>query len=141
MELKDTVKLMTSADYKERFCAEYEQTSIRYKKLLSMLTKFHEGTLDFVPKCPVELLERQEAAMCKYLEVLLERAEVEGIDLSGRCCETCKYYNERKDFLFRCEAAHSDTQTYDCYQPKEQEKQEDADKPSYITAYVPRKTK
>lgn len=32
MELKDTIKLMTSEDYKERFAAEYLQTKIRYEK-------------------------------------------------------------------------------------------------------------
>lgn len=33
MELKDTVEMMNSADYKERFKAEYQQVVIRYKKL------------------------------------------------------------------------------------------------------------
>ena len=32
-ELKDTITGMQSADYKERFIAEYEQTKIRYEKL------------------------------------------------------------------------------------------------------------
>ena len=32
MELKDTIELMNSADYKERFKAEYFQTKIRYEK-------------------------------------------------------------------------------------------------------------
>lgn len=138
MELKDTIALMTSADYQKRFRAEFEQTSIRYEKLQAMIAKYKVGALDFVPKCSVELLERQALYMHNYLAVLEERAEIEGVDLSGRDCKTCRYYNERKDFLFRCEAAHSDTQTLDCYQPKEPE---DDDKPGYITAYVPRKTK
>ena len=33
MELKDTIDLMTSDDYKDRFKAEYYQTKIRYNKL------------------------------------------------------------------------------------------------------------
>ena len=33
MELKDTIDLMTSEDYKDRFKAEYYQTKIRYDKL------------------------------------------------------------------------------------------------------------
>ena len=33
MELKDTIDLMRSEDYKERFTAEYHQLIIRYKKL------------------------------------------------------------------------------------------------------------
>ena len=31
--LKDTVELMNSTDYKERFIAEYKQLAIRYKGL------------------------------------------------------------------------------------------------------------
>lgn len=33
IELKDTVGLMKSSDYKERFIAEYTQVKIRYEKL------------------------------------------------------------------------------------------------------------
>ena len=32
MELKDTIELMSSADWKDRFIAEYLQTKIRYEK-------------------------------------------------------------------------------------------------------------
>lgn len=32
MELKDTVEMMGSVDYKERFKAEYLQAKIRYEK-------------------------------------------------------------------------------------------------------------
>ena len=141
MELKDTIELMTSADYKKRFRAEYEQTRIRYEKLSKMVCKYCKGQLNFTPTCPIELLIHQRDIMENYLNVLEERAKIEHIGLSDRSCETCKYYNERKDFLFRCEAAHSDTQTLDCYQPKEQEKQEYGDKPDCLVALVPRKTK
>ena len=37
MELKDTIELMNSNDYKERFKAEYLQAKIRYDKLEKML--------------------------------------------------------------------------------------------------------
>ena len=40
MELKDTVQMMNSADYKERFKAEYFQVVIRFKKLKAMLEKW-----------------------------------------------------------------------------------------------------
>ena len=43
MELKDTVALMASADYKERFKAEYYQLVIRFKKLQTMLEKWDKG--------------------------------------------------------------------------------------------------
>ena len=39
MELKDTIELMQSEDYKDRFKAEYFQLKIRYDKLKAMLEK------------------------------------------------------------------------------------------------------
>lgn len=39
MRLKDTVEMMNSTDYKERFKAEYHQVVIRYQKLKAMLEK------------------------------------------------------------------------------------------------------
>ena len=51
MTLNDTVTMMDSADYKERFRAEYYQLVIRYKKLLAMLDKWDTGELNFEPTC------------------------------------------------------------------------------------------
>lgn len=82
MELKDTVDLMNSEDYNDRFKAEYFQTKIRYNKLHKMLVKRAAGTLDFEPKCSVALLTEQKRYMGEYLRVLETRAEIEGIDLS-----------------------------------------------------------
>ena len=81
LELKDTVELMLSSDYKERFLAEYYQTKSRYEKLHKMIVKHDSGMLQFKPSCRVELLKEQAAAMGKYLFVLEVRAEIEGIDL------------------------------------------------------------
>lgn len=39
MELKDTIELMNSEDYKERFKDECYQTKIRYDKLHNMIIK------------------------------------------------------------------------------------------------------
>ena len=82
MELKNTVELMNSADYKERFKAEYCQTKIRYDKLHKMIVKYEAGNLDFEPTCPIDLLKRQAGAMGQYLYCLEVRAEIEKIDLS-----------------------------------------------------------
>lgn len=82
MELKDTIKMMNSADYKERFRAEYWQTKIRYEKLHRMTVKYEAGTLNFTPDCSLPLLKEQKAAMGNYLHCLEVRAEVEKIDLS-----------------------------------------------------------
>ena len=81
MELKDTVSLMTSEDYKDRFKAEYLQTKIRYEKLSNMLIKYEAGTLNFTPTCTIEKLEDQLYYMNEYLRALRIRAEIENIDL------------------------------------------------------------
>ena len=81
MELKDTVELMLSSDYKERFKAEYYLTLIRYHKLRAMLKGYREGTLTFTPKCPFEILNNQFLFMQSYLVCLNRRAKIEGIEL------------------------------------------------------------
>lgn len=81
MELKDTIELMNSSDYKERFKAEYWQTKIRYEKLHHMIVKYESGTLEFTPTCPIELLKDQKMHMGKYLYDLEVRAELEGVKL------------------------------------------------------------
>lgn len=83
MELKDTIEMMTSADYKERFKAEYWQTKIRYQKLHNMCVKYRASTLDFTPSCSLVLLETQKQHMGQYLNALEIRAQIEGIDLEG----------------------------------------------------------
>lgn len=80
-ELKDTVELMNSEDYKDRFKAEYLQTKIRYDKLHKMLVKYEAGKLDFKPTCPINVLVTQKNYMGNYLKQLEIRAEIEDIDL------------------------------------------------------------
>jgi hypothetical protein len=82
MELKDTIKLMESNDYKDRMKAEYWQTKIRYEKLHKTLVKFDAGTLSFEPT-DIIVLRDQAEAMGHYLYTLEVRAEMEGVDLSG----------------------------------------------------------
>lgn len=81
MELKDTISLMQSDDYKDRFKAEYLQTKIRYDKLHKMLIKLDAGTLDFKPTCSKIVLLEQKRHMGEYIRSLQLRAEIEGIDL------------------------------------------------------------
>ena len=50
MELKDTIELMNSEDYRERFKAEYYQVKIRYEKLNKMIIKCEAGNLKFENK-------------------------------------------------------------------------------------------
>ena len=81
MELKNTIELMNSEDYKDRFKAEYYQTKIRYNKLHKMVIKYEAGTLDFTPSCNIDLLREQKRYMGQYLYCLEVRAEIEGIEL------------------------------------------------------------
>ena len=81
MDLKDTIEMMQSDDFKERFRAEYFQTKIRYEKLHKMLVKYEAGTLNFEHKCSIDLLAKQASFMGNYLKTLEIRAEIEGIDL------------------------------------------------------------
>lgn len=80
-ELKDTVEMMNSEDYKERFKAEYYQLRIRYTKLKDMLRKWDNGELDFVPTCSRSLYDIQVKAMKDYLSVLEARSDIERIGM------------------------------------------------------------
>ena len=82
MKLNETVEMMNSDDYKERFIAEYTQLKIRMEGLAGMLVKMENNTLSFTPKCSYDLLNGQLNAMNLYAEYLIERAEIENIDLS-----------------------------------------------------------
>lgn len=81
MELNETVKMMESVDYKERFKAEYLQLKIRMTGLSNMLKKYREGTLTFKPSCSYGLLNGQFKAMQMYASHLEERAVIENIEL------------------------------------------------------------
>lgn len=85
MELKETVELMNSEDYKERFVAEYRQVKIRHEKLKNFCNKIEVETMlgKEVTKhdCPLELLREQQKYMGLYLSVLEKRALIENIVL------------------------------------------------------------
>lgn len=85
--------MMNSADYKERFKAEYYQTKIRYEKLKAFNNKidaskttnvqWNTGKKVKMPKhdCPDDLLREQQRIMGEYLHILEVRAVIEGIEL------------------------------------------------------------
>lgn len=81
LDLKQTIPLMQSEDYKERFIAEWAQTRIRIAKLDRMLQRHYSGTLDFEPTCPIILLEKQLLAMKQYADMLEVRAAIENVEL------------------------------------------------------------
>ncbi len=82
--LEDTANMMCSANYAERFKAEYYQLAIRLVKLEAMLNNWKNGKLDFIPKCSTETYEEQIRSMKDYLSALNKRADVENIDLEWR---------------------------------------------------------
>ncbi len=81
MELRDTVEMINSADYKKRFRAEYQQNVIRYQKLVAMLEKWDKEELKFEPVCPRSTYNMQIKAMTDYIAVPEARAVMEGISL------------------------------------------------------------
>lgn len=80
-KLPATAVGMMSADYKERFKAEYKQLMIRFEGLKGMLKKWDEGTLSFETTCPRSTYNMQIKAMADYMAVLEARAVIENIDL------------------------------------------------------------
>ena len=87
MKLSDTVAMMNSDDYRERFRAEYFQLLIRHHKLLDMCQKWDSGKLDFKPTCSREIYSEQSALMSKLLNLMQKRAKIEGIDIDVRNIE------------------------------------------------------
>lgn len=87
MELKDTIAMMTSEDYKDRFKAEYHQTKTRYEKLKAFNNRIEaafrsDGRVkEPVHDCSFDLLKEQQSLMGNYLHVLEVRAVIEGIEL------------------------------------------------------------
>ena len=79
MELKDTVEMMLSNDYKERFKAEYWQLKIRHDKLQKMVDNWEK--LDFTPTCSYSTYVCQLLAMEDYMGLLKSRAEQEEVEL------------------------------------------------------------
>ena len=84
---KKTVEGMLSANYKERFIAEYQQSKIRYEKLKAFNTKIEAareiGAVEPEHDCPYELLRDQQRIMGDYLHVLEIRSVIEGVDLTS----------------------------------------------------------
>ena len=81
MELKDTIELMSSADWKDRFIAEYLQTKIRYEKLHKLIVRREVGKIEFNTPIPLESWNEQAYYMGMYLHELEKQAVIHGIEL------------------------------------------------------------
>ena len=69
-------------DYKIRMIKEFQELAERYDRLTDMLFDYRHDKLEFVPACSYELLATQQSIMMSYMNVLRERARIEGVDLS-----------------------------------------------------------
>lgn len=68
MDLKDTVDLMLSDNYRDRLKAEYLQAKIRYDKLFNKLCEEHDEY-----SRQTAMFERQLDVMREYINVLEDR--------------------------------------------------------------------
>ena len=80
-ELAKTCELMMSPDYKERFKGEYVQLKNRLESLQRMIDAWDNGKLDFKPTCPRSLYEEQIKGMELYFKVLVQRADIEKVEV------------------------------------------------------------
>lgn len=82
-QLEQTVDLMSSNNYKERFIAEYAQIEIRTKRLERILKSVEDKTCPkcFEPTCDIEILKSQYKTMNAYRATLIFRASIEAIEL------------------------------------------------------------
>lgn len=80
IELKDTIYLMISNNYKERFIAEYTQLMLRYGKLSDLIIRYKKEKY-IIGSMDIEDLEEQVVIMKKYIDILQKRAKKEHIKL------------------------------------------------------------
>lgn len=82
-DLSQTVDLMRSESYKERFIAEYAQVAIRTLRLERVLKSVEDKTCPkcFKPTCDIEILKSQYKTMNAYRATLIFRAAIEDIEL------------------------------------------------------------
>lgn len=81
MQLRETVEMMNSADYKERFKAEYYQLKARVCGLSNMISAWDNDKLTFEPTCPRSTYDLQLRVMRDYMTILEMRAVMEHIEL------------------------------------------------------------
>ena len=82
MKLDETVNLMCSNDFKDRFIAEYAQLVIRLSKLDAVLNNTSDTRFE-VDDITKALMLKQRDAMESYKTCLEKRADILGIDLGN----------------------------------------------------------
>lgn len=79
MTLAETVPMMTSEDYRDRFRAEYFQLVNRIEKLSRFMKRAKEGKVKL--PYPWTMFDEQLKYMRGYRDVLKARIDIEGISL------------------------------------------------------------
>ena len=82
MKLVETVNLMCSSDFKDRFIAEYVQLVIRLSKLDAALNNPLAAHFE-IDDIARDLMLKQRDAMGTYKVCLERRADILGIDLNN----------------------------------------------------------
>ena len=82
MKLDETVNLMCSNDFKDRFIAEYAQLVIRLSKLDAVLSNTSDTRFE-VDDITKALMLKQRDAMESYKTCLEKRADILVIDLDN----------------------------------------------------------
>lgn len=77
--LEDTIPDMLSEQHENRLKAEYRQLLIRYEALQAKYRLYLQGKFKF--SCSRNIIERQLSIMKLYLEILKERAFIEGVSI------------------------------------------------------------
>ena len=116
MNLEDTVDLMLGGNFIERFLAEYHQLNIRIAGLERMLKGYREGTLDFTPNCPYEILDAQLVCMKAYREVLEERAKYEA---KHKKDNTILFENMVRDVMYYRKITYDQIKSWTVFQIKD----------------------
>lgn len=80
MELKDTIDMMCSEDWKERLKAEYLQARIRYEKLVMFINKNRNNEQAVNG---LIFLEEQKHHLFLYIRSLERRLKIEKIEIEG----------------------------------------------------------
>lgn len=73
MELEDTIEGMLSSDYSERLRAEYDQASIRLRKLTKFLNKYENDPKSVILECPIDMLYKTKFCLEQYRSALQDR--------------------------------------------------------------------
>lgn len=80
MELKDTIDMMCSEDWKERLKAEYLQARIRYEKLVMFINKNRNNEQAVNG---LIFLEEQKHYLFLYIRSMERRLKIEKIEIEG----------------------------------------------------------